>query len=60
MAVRVDIGSGDDRFEDAASYLARYELYDEAFRIYAGDNSKLLVRYLCHQRFHELTTIDNT
>jgi hypothetical protein len=36
---------GAERFEDAASYLARYELYDEAFRIYAEDEERLPVSH---------------
>ncbi|KAK8843352.1 hypothetical protein IAR55_007009 [Kwoniella newhampshirensis] len=35
--------AGPSRFEDAASYLARYELYDEAFELYAEDKEQLLV-----------------
>ncbi|WWD21132.1 hypothetical protein CI109_105613 [Kwoniella shandongensis] len=35
--------AGPSRFEDAASYLARYELYDEAFELYAEDKEHLPV-----------------
>ncbi|OCF35522.1 elongator complex protein 1 [Kwoniella heveanensis BCC8398] len=35
--------SGPDKFGDAASYLSRYELYDEAFRLYADDEEHLPV-----------------
>ncbi|WVR09089.1 hypothetical protein IAU60_006151 [Kwoniella sp. DSM 27419] len=33
--------SGPERFDEAASYLARYELYDEAFKLYAEDPEHL-------------------
>lgn len=35
--------AGPDRFDDAASYLSRYELFDEAFTLYADDKEKLTV-----------------
>jgi hypothetical protein len=38
--------AGSSRFEDAASYLARFELYDEAFKLYAGDQERLPVSSL--------------
>ncbi|WOO84954.1 Elongator complex protein 1 [Vanrija pseudolonga] len=37
--------AGPSRFEDAASYLSRYELYDEAFKLYKDDPEHLLVIY---------------
>ncbi|KAL7421377.1 putative elongator complex protein 1 [Cryptotrichosporon argae] len=33
--------AGPDKFDEAASYLSRYELYDEAFRLYADDEERL-------------------
>ncbi|WVQ93259.1 hypothetical protein IAU59_000325 [Kwoniella sp. CBS 9459] len=35
--------SGPERFVDAASYLSRYELYDEAFKLYTDDTGHLPV-----------------
>ncbi|ORY20535.1 putative Pol II transcription elongation factor [Naematelia encephala] len=35
--------AGPERFDEAASYLARYELYDEAFKLYADDEEHLIV-----------------
>ncbi|WVO22664.1 uncharacterized protein IAS62_003995 [Cryptococcus decagattii] len=35
--------AGPQRFEDAASYLAKYELYDTAFKLYKDDQEKLFV-----------------
>ncbi|OWZ30446.1 elongator complex protein 1, partial [Cryptococcus neoformans AD2-60a] len=35
--------AGPERFEDAASYLAKYELYDTAFKLYKDDQEKLIV-----------------
>nr|XP_018259126.1 elongator complex protein 1 [Kwoniella dejecticola CBS 10117]OBR81284.1 elongator complex protein 1 [Kwoniella dejecticola CBS 10117] len=35
--------SGPDKFEEASSYLSRYELYDEAFRLYADEPEHLEV-----------------
>ncbi|KAL0247662.1 hypothetical protein I308_103739 [Cryptococcus tetragattii IND107] len=35
--------AGSERFEDAASYLAKYELYDTAFKLYKDDQEKLIV-----------------
>ncbi|EAL20131.1 hypothetical protein CNBF2080 [Cryptococcus deneoformans B-3501A] len=35
--------AGPERFEDAASYLAKYELYDTAFKLYNDDQEKLTV-----------------
>ncbi|WVQ81518.1 hypothetical protein IAT38_003642 [Cryptococcus sp. DSM 104549] len=35
--------AGPERFEEAASYLARYELYDAAFKLYGQDEERLLV-----------------
>lgn len=37
--------AGPSRFDDAASYLSRYELYDEAFRLYKDDKEHLPVVY---------------
>lgn len=37
--------AGPSRFEDASSYLARYELYDEAFKLYADDQERLPAIY---------------
>lgn len=37
--------AGPGRFEDAASYLSRYELYDAAFRIYKDDKEHLPVSW---------------
>ncbi|RSH95270.1 hypothetical protein EHS25_000356 [Saitozyma podzolica] len=37
--------AGPERFDDAASYLARYELYDDAFKLYATDTERLPVIY---------------
>ncbi|KAK4687641.1 elongator complex protein 1, partial [Tremellales sp. Uapishka_1] len=37
--------AGPERFEEAASYLARYELYEEAFNIYKGDQEHLPTIY---------------
>lgn len=38
--------AGPARFEDAASYLARYELWDEAFKLYSADEELNVVRDL--------------
>ena len=35
--------AGPERFEEASSYLARYELYDQAFALYADDKERLPV-----------------
>nr|XP_019009784.1 elongator complex protein 1 [Kwoniella pini CBS 10737]OCF48565.1 elongator complex protein 1 [Kwoniella pini CBS 10737] len=35
--------SGPERFEEASSYLSRYELYDEAFKLYADEPEHLEV-----------------
>lgn len=43
LAIVVLREKGPDRFGEAASYLSRYELYDEAFKIYAGDEERLPV-----------------
>jgi hypothetical protein len=43
-----ELMTGASRFEDAASYLARYELYDEAFRLYKGDHERLPVSKAFH------------
>lgn len=45
-ALRNLVAGGDDRFDDATSYLSRYELYDEAFRSYAEKPESLVVRLL--------------
>lgn len=45
-ALRNLANAGLERFEDAASYLSRYELYDEAFRIYKDDQEHLPVSLL--------------
>ncbi len=37
--------TGANRFEEAASYLARYELYDEAFKLYADEPGHLIAIY---------------
>jgi elongator complex protein 1 len=37
------VAAGEERFDDATSYLSRYELYDEAFRLYAGKEESLVV-----------------
>lgn len=37
--------AGPERFEDAASYLAKYELYDTAFKLYKDDQEKLIVGF---------------
>lgn len=44
-ALRNLVAGGDERFDDATSYLSRYELYDEAFRLYADKPESLLVRH---------------
>lgn len=38
--------AGPERFEDAASYLAKYELYDTAFKLYKDDQEKLIASFL--------------
>lgn len=40
-ALRNLAAAGPERFEDASSYLARYELYDEAFKLYRDDAERL-------------------
>lgn len=42
--------TGPERFEEASSYLARYELYDAAFRLYKDEPEHLTVR-LVSRRF---------
>jgi elongator complex protein 1 len=42
-ALRNLVAGGDERFDDATSYFSRYELYDEAFRLYADKPESLLV-----------------
>jgi elongator complex protein 1 len=42
-ALRNLVAGGDERFDDATSYFSRYELYDEAFRLYADKPDSLLV-----------------
>jgi hypothetical protein len=38
-----DLHAGPEKFEEASSYIARYELYDDAFVLYANDKDKLPV-----------------
>jgi elongator complex protein 1 len=45
-ALRNLVAGGDDRFDDATSYLSRYELYDEAFELYADQPESLIVRII--------------
>lgn len=35
--------AGDEKWEDASSYMARYELFDVGFDIWKGDQDKLKV-----------------
>lgn len=42
-ALRNLVAGGDERFDDATSYFSRYELYDEAFKLYADKPESLLV-----------------
>ena len=49
-ALRNLVAAGDDRFDDATSYLSRYELYDEAFKLY-GDKPESLPVKLDRQLF---------
>ena len=49
-ALRNLVAGGDDRFDDATSYLSRYELYDEAFKLYANKAESLLVCHLYRSR----------
>ncbi|EIW65854.1 hypothetical protein TREMEDRAFT_46085 [Tremella mesenterica DSM 1558] len=37
--------AGPEKFEEASSYLARYELYDEAFKLYKEDTERLPIIY---------------
>ncbi|WVO15396.1 hypothetical protein L204_103054 [Cryptococcus depauperatus] len=37
--------AGDERFDEAVQYLAKYELYDTAFKLYADENHHLAVIY---------------
>lgn len=46
-ALRNLVAAGEDRFDDATSYLSRYELYDEAFKLYADKTESLPVSHAC-------------
>jgi elongator complex protein 1 len=58
-ALRNIHAAGPSRFDDAASYLSRYELWDEAFRLYDGTDELRTVQdlygdYLYDRReFHD-------
>ena len=49
------VAGGDERFDDATSYFSRYELYDEAFRLYADKPESLLVCPVASRGFSKLT-----
>nr|ODO03858.1 elongator complex protein 1 [Cryptococcus depauperatus CBS 7855] len=42
--------AGDERFDEAVQYLAKYELYDTAFKLYADENHHLAANYLYDRR----------